>query len=131
MLTRLRDLRARYDRQAEPLTVREAAGELALPTTTLHNLVGQWHRRPRRLGKATRAKLDELIRQNVPRREICRRLGIGEGTVNRRRASLQAQPGSVISCPKWRCPIGGELLQVAYCIAHSVARPAPNSGPQS
>lgn len=136
VLARYRALRARYDRHTEPLTVRKAADELRLPTTTLHNLVGQWHRQPRRLGKATRAKLDELLQQDVPTREICRRLAIGEGTVTRRRAALQAKPGTVVRCAKWRCPIGGELLQVAYCIEHQVPRPpaaagdsnSPNSG---
>lgn len=128
VLTRLRELRARYDSESQPLTVRRAAGELALPRSTLYDLVGQWHHRPRRIGKATRAKLDELIQQNVPTREIARRLGIGNGSIDRRREALRSKNGTLVRCAKWRCPIGGELLQVNYCIEHQVQRPTPDSG---
>lgn len=124
-LTRLRDVRAKYERAGQPLTVRRAAHELALPRSTLHDLVGQWHRRPRRIGKATKAKLDELLRQDVSTREISRRLGIGHGTIDRRREALRSQVGSLVRCEKWRCPIGGELLQVNYCLEHQTPRPLP------
>lgn len=124
VLAKLRAVHARYARDGKPLTVRAAADALEVPQTTLHRLVGQWHRRPRRLGKATRARLDELLGEDRPTREICDRLGIGEGTVTRRRAALREARGELAPATAWRCPGCGGLIELVLCVACGIQRPA-------
>jgi rubrerythrin len=97
------------------LSVRLAAEKLQVPKSTLHRNVECWPRKPRRLSRETRRKLDELILDDVPERDIVERLGVSKGTIWRRKRHLRESDAGIASCEEWRCPQCGKLWIVVRC----------------
>lgn len=127
MLAAFRALIARGAKAKEALTVRRAAARLKTPKSTLYDRVrahGVWNRHPGFLSPETLKQLDQLILDDVPEAEICDRLGVGKGSVWRRKRWLREQAAGVASCAPWRCPACGGKLVVVRCPLDGTKRPA-------
>jgi hypothetical protein len=119
-------------------TIRQAEAKLRTPRSTL----SRW---------AQKAKLPRR-RRNVSRlspekqREVRRRIRLGESAyqiarevpVSTRTAwkwreyfprlrEVIERSKTPLPCEKWRCPEGGELLKVTYCLEHKCHKP-PGQG---
>lgn len=114
-------------------TFRQAADELAVPRSTLHRLADRYKIPRRRLGLslARRRQVLRCVAAGEGGRQIARHANVSRRTAYRYqyRAILTRFKSLTVPlpCKPWRCPGGGELLNVSICIVHGTRKPAGTS----
>jgi hypothetical protein len=116
---------------ARGVTICKAAEELGEPKSTLHDLA-QRHKLPRRrrgLSPEKKAEVKRLVSAGLGGRRIEQRAGVGRKTAWRYQQlakfrSLAKRADTPLPCKPWRCPEGGEKLNVTICIVHGCRKPA-------
>jgi transposase len=115
---------------AKNATFRAAADILSVSKSRLHR-IAQRHKLPHRrpgLPPKRRQLVTRLVAKGYSGPRIAREAGVGRKTAWRyqtiaRFRSLINQANTPQPCKPWRCPAGGELLNVTICIAHGTRKP--------
>jgi hypothetical protein len=131
LVSRLRELLARG------ATLRQAEAKLKTPKSTLGRLAQQ-HNLPRNpppgLPPEKQAKVRRLVGKGAGIREIAEQAEVSLRTAWLYRQltkfrSLMCRSQTPHPCRPWRCPVGGELLNVTICIAHGTRKPPRSARP--
>lgn len=116
-------------------TIRQAEAELGVPRSTLYDLATRHKLQRRRAGLSPEKQRD--IKRRLAKGQslyrIAREVPVSTRTAWRWREyfprirDLMERARTPLPCKPWRCPGGGELLKVSYCIAHHYHKPARTS----
>jgi hypothetical protein len=123
----LADLRAFL---ARGNTLREASERLGEPQSTLFDLAkrNRLPRRRRGLSPEKKALVQRLAAKGCGGRRIEQKAKVSRETAWRYQQlaqfrSLAKRADTPLPCKPWRCPAGGEKLNVTICIVHGCRRP--------